>query len=1106
MKTLPTLFIIIILLVTGSLYGQIATYTGTGGTSTAVTGYPNEVVSSLFNSGFGSNTACGSGGLSGKTVATTWTSYSTAGPRYYIKITPNAGYQLNVTGFNAGMRVSNTGPTKVRYAYSLDNGVTWVDDGIDHPLSNPGCGSSIASSWGGGALPTGITSTTDGIIVALFPFAPGASTGTFQTNYINITGTITTGCTPPVITTSSSAASVCAGTGVTLTASGAGASGIYTWTPATTLSASTGVSVVATPATTTTYTVTGYSSASCSATTTITVSINNPPTVTPITGSTTVCASGGTLTLSNATTGGTWSITNTALATISSTGVVTGLTAGSDTVNYAVSNTCGTTVVSYPITINPLPSGGAITGPDSVCIGASVVFANPTATPGGTWSSMNTAVATVGGSNIFGATAGSTIISYSVTTACGTAGAAHAIVVNPLPNAGALSGPDSVCYGTTISLTPSVSGGVWNSAAASIATVTSAGIVTGVSATMATTTISYTVSTFSCGSATATRTVTVKPQPFAGIASGTTLCNLSSASLTTSVAGGTWGTTAPGVATVYTGNTVTGLSAGSAIFTYSVTNSCGTATDTALVTVNPLPAAIGGLATICVGVSVSLTNATPGGLWSAANAAIATVNSSGVTTGVSTGTTNITYMLPVTGCYVSAPIDVQFSMPASISVASSASEVCAGTSVDYVAVPVNGGASPILVWSVNNVIIAGGATYSYTPADGDLVRCWMLSSLACAVPDTASASVSMTVHHIGAPAVSVSTGIGDTTCLGLPVTLTPAPVDGGTFPLYSWYLNGSLITTGPIFVYVPDNGDVITVRMTSTAPCLTYDSASATRILSVSPFVNPTVSIGTEPGGVSCEGYPVTFSSSYTNGGTLPSFQWLVNGSPAGTGSSLTYPPANGDVVQVTLTSNFPCLAAPSATAVVSPTVLPITQPIGVVTATPGYIIAPGAYDTFTVNVISGGGIAPTFQWYKNAIPVGDATSTVFITNELHTGDSISCEVTNTDQCSGVSVFDYIHITVGSNVGVNDMNNNTPILHIQPNPSTGNFTICGLADAKEAFISVTDMAGRNVYTGRASVIGGATNAISLPDITAGLYLLNIRTTTTTETLRLEVVK
>ena len=73
------------------------------------------------------------------------------------------------------------------------------------------------------------------------------------------------------------------------------------------------------------------------------------------TGTTTVCV-GGTTQLANATAGGVWSVTNgTGSASVSLNGLVTGITAGNVTVNYAVTNSCGTRTVTTTVAILAAP-------------------------------------------------------------------------------------------------------------------------------------------------------------------------------------------------------------------------------------------------------------------------------------------------------------------------------------------------------------------------------------------------------------------------------------------------------------------------------------------------------------------------------------------------------------------------------------------------------------------------------------------------------------------------------------------------------------------------------------------------------------------------------
>ena len=74
--------------------------------------------------------------------------------------------------------------------------------------------------------------------------------------------------------------------------------------------------------------------------------------VEPITGTPSVYM-GLTTTLASTTSGGTWSSSNTAVATVnSSTGVVTGTGSGTATITYAVTNSCGTTSVTQSVTVS----------------------------------------------------------------------------------------------------------------------------------------------------------------------------------------------------------------------------------------------------------------------------------------------------------------------------------------------------------------------------------------------------------------------------------------------------------------------------------------------------------------------------------------------------------------------------------------------------------------------------------------------------------------------------------------------------------------------------------------------------------------------------------
>jgi uncharacterized protein YjdB len=215
----------------------------------------------------------------------------------------------------------------------------------------------------------------------------------------------------------------------------------------------------------------------------VAITVNSLP---PITGTPNVCAGMMTV-LSDTAPGGAWSSGNTAAATVSSSGVVTGIVSGSATIYYTVGACFVSTLVTvaYPV--------AAITGPSTVCSGSALSLSD--ATSGGVWSCDNTSVATLSGSgNVTGIAPGVVNISYTF----GGCAASTSLTVLAT-NAGTITGKDSVCMGSVhvITLSDAVTGGVWTSSNIARATVNAVtGVVTGVSTGIDT--IKYTVSN-SCG-------------------------------------------------------------------------------------------------------------------------------------------------------------------------------------------------------------------------------------------------------------------------------------------------------------------------------------------------------------------------------------------------------------------------------------------------------------------------------------------------------------------------------------------------------------------------------------------------------------------------------
>jgi len=302
-----------------------------------------------------------------------------------------------------------------------------------------------------------------------------------------------------------------------------------------------------------------------------------------ISGASTVC-SGSTITLTDAGSVGTgsWSSSNTGIASVNTSGIVTGIASGSVTITYTATNSCGSASTYSVITVNSLPSAGTITGTYTVCPASTTTLSDAAGT--GAWSSSNTSIATVStGGVVRGIASGTANISYSVTNGCSTVATYSVVTVNALASAGAVTGTYSVCAGSTTTLTDVINGGTWSSSNTGVATVSTSGAVKGLSA--GTANISYAVTNV-CGTVTTYAVMTVNALPSAGSISGTTsLCTTTTTTLTDAAGAGSWSSSNMGIATVSTSGVVYGIAAGTTNISYSVTTGCGTAAIYTVVTV-----------------------------------------------------------------------------------------------------------------------------------------------------------------------------------------------------------------------------------------------------------------------------------------------------------------------------------------------------------------------------------------------------------------------------------------------------------------------------------------------------------------------------------------
>src|ERR1019366_2979937 len=178
----------------------------------------------------------------------------------------------------------------------------------------------------------------------------------------------------------------------------------------------------------------------------------------------------------------------------------------------------------------------------------------------------------------------------------------------------------------------------------------------------------------------------------------------------------------------------------------------------------------------------------------------------------------------------------------------------------------------------------------------------------CSIAMAGSAFI--TVNPTVTPGVTINATPSNTVCNGATATFTPASVNGGTGPIYQWSVNGTPVSISGSYSFIPANGDVVSVVMTSNATCPVPATATGSLTMTVNPYGMPTVSVFANPGDTVCKGTVVTLYAIPGYGGTAPVYAWMVNGIHAWTGPSYTFVPNDGDILYCIMNSNYPCRLA----------------------------------------------------------------------------------------------------------------------------------------------------------------------------------------------------
>ncbi len=194
--------------------------------------------------------------------------------------------------------------------------------------------------------------------------------------------------------------------------------------------------------------------------------------------------------------------------------------------------------------------------------------------------------------------------------------------------------------------------------------------------------------------------------------------------------------------------------------------------------------------------------------------------------------------------------------PVGVSISASTPNPCEGSPVTFTASAVNGGTAPAFQWRVNGAGAGTNSTqFTYTPANGDTVRCVLTSNATCITGNPASSDpLPVTVYPVAPVSVTVAAS-ANPAASGMPVTFTAVPVNGGSSPVFQWEVNGEPAGTGGSqFIYTPADGDTVACGLVSSEACPSVNPAFSNEII---------MTVSSLPLTVSLQNVTVTGSSCY---------------------------------------------------------------------------------------------------------------------------------------------------------------------------------------------------------------------------------------------------
>lgn len=312
----------------------------------------------------------------------------------------------------------------------------------------------------------------------------------------------------------------------------------------------------------------------------------------------------------------------------------------------------------------------------------------------------------------------------------------------------------------------------------------------------------------------------------------------------------------------------------------------------------------------------------------------------------------------------------------------------------------------------NDVVIGTNKSYTIAANAGFCILDVLVDGVSIGATTTYTFTNISVSHSISAsfvaqvtPSVTLTASPSNHICAGANVTFTASATNGGSSPVYNFKINGNSVQNGSSNILSSSsltNNDDVSCTIVANNFCQTSAIANSNNIqMTIDISLTPSISLLADNNNV-CTGTNIAFTAVATNGGTAPSYNFMINGNSVQNSISNTYSSSslnNNDMVTCTLTANNVCQT--SATAMsnnINMSFIAYLTPSVSIGSNSGLNVCSGSTVVFTATPVNGGA-NPTYNFSVNGNSVQNSSSSTFSSSSLNNNDIISCVMSSNNPC-----------------------------------------------------------------------------------------------------------